>query len=182
MCYPAQLQLAAWIMVTRDEPTSPCVMSVCEFLLWLWEFAFMQVMYVCKNWMCASGCCAIYSYVVCLLQLLTIDINYWSLCSKRLLLKSLLNQFENRMEHKWDSIGIELKLENLVYQLRKESESHPRRVCTILCGWIDNGGKGTLVKVSTLIDVLKSPHVALDDVANDLEAVRILENYCNVGC
>lgn len=78
------------------------------------------------------------------------------------------------MAHKWDYIGISLKQERLVSQLKGSPDlSDYQKLRRILFAWMKNGGRGVPVKCETLLRVLRSPSVELDTLAAKLEEVAI---------
>ena len=85
-------------------------------------------------------------------------------------LKSILGQFMEKMESKWDSIGIQLRQGDFVADLRPELGN--QKLQRIIEAWFLSPHKDVPVSVKTISRILKSDAVKMGAVAVKIEEVR----------
>ena len=104
------------------------------------------------------------------------------MCSERLdaaSFKVILGNLVPKMGAKWEFIGIQLRQDDLVRQLRSAPSTRGSELVQLVIeAWMGTNDKNVPVCCETIAQVLRSEAVKLGAVAKDCEEVRWLGSVC----
>ena len=83
-----------------------------------------------------------------------------------------LVKYADRMAHKWDFIGIQLRQDDLVGDLRDREMPSSTKLTRILESWVESPTEDLPAEWSTIVKVLKTPAINLTTLAMKIEEVR----------